>query len=88
MNSGWKVFLLFALMFAAAFGAERMFVPDIVPIAFADEPQPAWAVQTAFVLRTFELMFGAMSIIGFLLMCGVGADKLQEKMKPTGSSIG
>ena len=68
MNSGWKVFLLFAAMCAAALGAEHMFVPDIVPVAFADEPQPSWAVQTAFVLRTFELMFGAMAIIGLLLM--------------------
>jgi hypothetical protein len=88
MNSGWKVFLLFALMFAAAFGAERMFVPDIVPIAFADEPQPSWAVQTAFILRTLELMFGAMAIMGFLVMCGAIADKLQAKLKPTVPSIG
>jgi hypothetical protein len=77
MNSGWKVFLLFALMFAAAFAAECVFVPNIVPVAFADDPQPAWAVLTAFLLRTLELMSGTMAIIGLLVMFGVLAERLR-----------
>ena len=40
MNEGWKMFWLFSLVFAAALGAERTFEPDIVPVAFADVPQP------------------------------------------------
>ena len=47
MNDGWKVFWLFSVVFAAAFGAERTFVPDVVPVAFADLPQPLWTVGTA-----------------------------------------
>jgi hypothetical protein len=68
MKGGWKLFLLFAAIFALAFGAERMFLPDIVPIAFADEPQPLWAVETAFILRAIELMSGSVVVIALGLM--------------------
>jgi hypothetical protein len=78
MNSGWKVFFLFAAVFAAAMGLERTFVPDVVPIAFADDPQPSWMVQTAFLLRSLELMTGSVALIALLLMFGVWAEKLRE----------
>jgi len=78
MNSGWKVFFLFAAVFAAALGLERTFVPDVVPIAFADVPQPSWMVQTAFLLRSLELMTGSVAMIALLLMFGVWAEKLRE----------
>ncbi|MGA2057657.1 MAG: hypothetical protein ABSG88_20410 [Bradyrhizobium sp.] len=77
MNPGWKVFWLFAVVFAVALGLERTFVPDVVPIAFADDPQPSWMVQTAFLLRTIELMTGTVALIALLLMFGVWADKLR-----------
>ena len=95
MNPGWKVFWLFAVVFAVALGLERTFVPDVVPIAFADEPQPSWMVQTAFLLRTLELMTGAVALIALLLMFGVWADRLRgahrsvrEGLKADGPSIG
>jgi hypothetical protein len=78
MNPGWKAFWLFAVVFAVALGLERTFVPDVVPIAFADEPQPHWAVQAAFVLRTIELMSGSVALIALLLMLGVWADRLRQ----------
>jgi hypothetical protein len=78
MNSGWKVFFLFAAVFAAAMGLERTFVPDVVPIAFADVPQPSWMVQTAFLLRSLELMTGSVALIALILMFGVWAEKLRE----------
>ena len=68
MNPGWKVFWLFAAIFAAALGAERHFVPDIVPIAFADVPQSFWALQAAFVLRTIELITGIAAAYAFGVM--------------------
>jgi hypothetical protein len=78
MNEGWKVFWLFSVVFAAAFGAERTFVPDIVPVAFADVPQPLWAIGTAVVLRVLELISGSVSLIALILMCGVGAEHLRR----------
>jgi hypothetical protein len=77
MNSAWKVFWLFAAVFAAALGLERTFVPDVVPVAFADEPQ-SWMVQTAFLLRALELMTGSVAMIALVLMFGVWAEKLRE----------
>jgi hypothetical protein len=68
MKAGWGVFLLFTVVFGVAFGAERIFVPDIVPIAFAEAPQPQWAVQTAFFLRTIELMAAAVATIALALL--------------------
>jgi len=95
MNPGWKVFWLFALVFAVALGLERTFVPDVVPIAFADEPQPSWMVQTAFLLRTLELMTGTIALIALILMFGVWADRLRaeqgsvrEGLKADGPTIG
>jgi hypothetical protein len=90
MNPGWKVFWLFAAMFAAALGLERTFVPDVVPIAFADEPQPSWMVQTAFLLRALELMTGSVAFIALILMFGVWADKLrqmQQRLKTARQTI-
>lgn len=91
MNAGWKVFWLFAAVFAVAIGLERTFVPDIVPVAFADEPQPSWAVQTAFVLRSLEFMTGSVSLIALVLMLGVWADRLRQvpaRLKATRPTIG
>jgi hypothetical protein len=78
MNAGWKVFWLFAAVFAAALGLERTFVPNVVPIAFADKPQPLWMVESAFVLRALELMTGSVALIALLLMLGVWADRLRQ----------
>jgi len=73
MNEGWKAFWLFAVFFAAAFGAERTFVPNVVPVAFANEPQALWAVETAFVLRAIELMSGSVALAAFVLTLGAWA---------------
>jgi hypothetical protein len=80
MRAGLIFFLLFAVVFGVALGAERLWVPDIVPIAFAEEPQPGWAVQLAFLLRTIELMAAAVSIIALAVMFGAWANsKLRHR---------
>jgi hypothetical protein len=73
MNAGWKVFWLSVAVFGAALGVERLFVPDIVPIAFAEEPQPGWAVQLAFLLRTVELMTAVVAILALVLSLAMWA---------------
>jgi len=47
-----KALLLFALIFAAAYLARALIVPDVVPIA--DRPQPGWQVQVAFLLTSVQ----------------------------------
>jgi hypothetical protein len=79
MNAGWKVFWLSLVVFGTALGAERLFVPDIVPIVFAEEPQPGWAVQLAFLLRSVELMTAVVAILALILLLGTWArDRLRS----------
>jgi len=73
MNAGWKILLLAAVIFGAAFGAERMLVPGGVPVAFAERPQPLWSLETAFVLRAIELMAAGVAVIALILMLGAWA---------------
>ena len=70
MNPGWKVFWLSLAIFGIALGAERLFVPGIVPIAFAEKPQPGWAVQFAFLLRSVELTTATVAILALVLLLG------------------
>jgi hypothetical protein len=73
LNAGWKVFWLSLVVFGTALGAEQLFVPDIVPIAFAEEPQPGWAVQLAFLLRSMELMTAIVALLALVLLLGTWA---------------
>ena len=79
MKAGWKIFLLFAAVFTLALGTERLFVADVVPVAFADEPQPLWSVETAFVLRAIELMSAGVAIISLVLMLLAWARQLARR---------
>jgi hypothetical protein len=81
MNAGCKVFLLFTAVFAAAFGAERMLVPHIVPIAYAEEPQPLWSVGAAFVLRAIELMSAGVAVAALVVAVGAWAQRLRGQAR-------
>jgi len=73
INVGWKIVFVAAAVFGLAFGAERLFVPDVVPVGFAEEPQSLWSVQVAFVLRSVELMAAGAGGIALVLMFGAWA---------------
>jgi len=79
MKSAWKLFFLFAAVFALAFAAERLLVPHVVPIGLGDEPQPPWSVEIAFVLRAIELMSAAVAIISLVLMLLAWARQLMQR---------
>jgi energy-coupling factor transporter transmembrane protein EcfT len=57
------MFCLSAAVLAAALGLAHLLVPDVVPVAFAEEPQSSWAVMTAFMLRAIELIAAGVAII-------------------------
>jgi hypothetical protein len=58
-----KTFLLFALIFSVAYVARILTVPEIVPIADAEES--SWQVQIAFALTSVQNvgLFGMILII-------------------------
>ena len=62
-----------AAVFGLAFGAERLWVPDVVAVGFAKEPQPLWSLETAFVLRAIELMAAGVAGIALVLLLGAWA---------------
>ena len=82
MKPVWKLFLLFVAVFAMALAAEQVFVPQVVPVAFADEPQPLWSVETAFVLRAIELMSAGVAIISLVLILLAWARQLTQRQPP------
>jgi hypothetical protein len=73
MKAGWTIFWLAAIIFAVAFGAAWLLVPDVVPVGYADEPRPSCAVLTAFLLRAIELTAAWVAAIAFVVMFGVWA---------------
>jgi hypothetical protein len=82
MNAGWKIFLLSLAVFAIAFGAERLLVPHIVPIGFAEEPQPLLMVETAFVLRAIELIAGSVAALSLVITLGAWLRTATSKRPP------
>jgi len=70
MRAAWTIFCLSLLILAAAIGLAHLLVPDVVPIAFAEEPQPSWAVMTAFMLRAIELIAAGLALIALAALAG------------------
>lgn len=70
MREGWRLFLISALVLAVVFTMEKLWVPGIVPVAWAEEPQPLWAVETAFVLRSLELLAGGVALLSLTFLLG------------------
>lgn len=79
MKSGLRVFWVFAAVFAVAFVLERTVVPHVVPVAFAEQPQPLWQVETAFIIRALELMSGGVAVIALGLMLAAWARRLGHR---------
>ncbi|UWU79153.1 hypothetical protein N2603_12040 [Bradyrhizobium huanghuaihaiense] len=75
MRAALKMFCLSVAVLAAAVVIAQLLVPDIVPIAFAEEPQPAWAVMTAFALRAIELIAAAVAVIALAMLAGMCAQR-------------
>ncbi|WP_027556828.1 hypothetical protein [Bradyrhizobium sp. Cp5.3] len=71
MSAGWKVFWLSAVVLAVALGLAHLLVPDVVAVGYADEPQPSWAVLTAFLLRAIELIAAWVAVIALSIQAGM-----------------
>jgi hypothetical protein len=82
MRAGWKIVCLSVVVFAVACGLARLLVPDVVPIGYAREPQPSWAVMTAFVLRAIELTAAWVAVIALAVLAGA---RLRQLLRPAPS---
>jgi hypothetical protein len=63
MTAALKLFVLSSLTFVTTFAAERLLVPNVVPIAWGNEPQSLWAVEGAFMLRSIEITAAVVAAI-------------------------
>jgi hypothetical protein len=81
MKAGWKIVWLSAVVLAISFGAERLLVPDVVPVGYANEPQASWAVLTAFVLRAIELTAAWVGAIALVLMLGFLGESVARSLR-------
>ncbi len=89
VSAGWKMFWLAAATGAIAFVAARVLVPDVVPVGYAEEPQPSWAVLTAFVLRAIELTSLWVAAIALCVMLGAKLKRIiwpDSRHRPSRSS--
>ena len=68
MRIFFKAFMLFALIFSAAYIARMLTVPNVIPIA--DGEQSGWQVQIAFVLTSVQNIglfgMGLVMLVGLL----------------------
>lgn len=84
MSAGWKIFWLSAAVFAIAFAAGRLLVPDIAPVANAS--QPSRAAMTALALRAIELTAAWLAIMSASIMTGAWVkDRLRRPHRDTPS---
>jgi len=70
MRAAWTIFCLSAIILAVAAGLAHLLVPDVVPVAFAEEPQSPWAVMAAFVLRAIELIAAFVAAFALVVLGG------------------
>ena len=82
MRAYLKLLLLFAVTAGAAWLASRTFVPDAMPVA--DSEQPQWYLQTAFVLRSIELI----GLGGMVLVLAAALAVWFGKRSDTPSAVG
>lgn len=66
-----QLLLLCVAVFSVSFAIRHLLLPDVVPVGFAEEAQPLWAVQLAFLLRALEQMAGLGGLM--LLIAAFGA---------------
>jgi hypothetical protein len=68
MRIFFKAYLLFALIFSAAYIARMLTVPNVIPIA--DGEQSGWQVQIAFLLTSVQNIglfgMGLVMLVGLL----------------------
>jgi lysylphosphatidylglycerol synthetase-like protein (DUF2156 family) len=78
MRSILRLLIGAIVVYAAAMAAQRFFVPNVVAIAATEEPQPLWALETAFVLRSIE---NIALFVAIILIALIAAQWVRRRMQ-------
>jgi H+/gluconate symporter-like permease len=81
--TGLKLLVLSLATWAAAFAARQALVPNIVPIAWADEPQALWAVEAAFLLRAIENIAAAVTVVALIVLATGWIERVRRRHQRT-----
>jgi hypothetical protein len=75
LQASLMLLLVSIAVFAAAVVARLTFLPDVLPIAAMDDPQPLWALEAAFLLRAIENIaaLGAVVVLAAVVAHWAGA---------------
>lgn len=74
-----KLFVLSLVAFALAFATRRMFLWNVMPVSWEQQPQPAWALETAFLLRSIENIAAAVAAIVLACALALWIDRWRRK---------
>ncbi len=70
-----RLFIVSLVVFAAAFALRRIFLWDVMPVSWDQEPQSLWALGTAFLLRSVENIASVVAAIVLAFVCTLGLDR-------------
>ncbi len=69
-----RLMVLSLLVFAAAFALRRIFLWDVMPVSWDQEPTALWQLGLAFLLRSIENLAVAVGAIALALGAGLAID--------------
>ena len=77
-----KLLILSLVAFAAAFVLRRLFLSDVMPVSWDQEPQSLWALGAAFLLRSIENIASVVAAIALAFVCTRGLDRWRGSPPP------
>jgi len=82
LRAACKLFVLSLLVFATAFALRRVFLWDVMPVSWDQEPQSLWALGAAFLLRSVENVASVIAAIGLAFVCMLWFDRWRGHAPP------
>jgi len=83
MNGMLKLLLLSLTVFVGLSALDYFVMPPTAPVAWGNDPQPLWQVETAFMLRALENI-SAMIVLGIVLLAA--AFYIRRRLRPGAQS--
>ena len=82
LRDAWVLFVLSLVVFATALALRRMFLWDVMPVSWDQEPQSLWALGAAFLLRSIENIASVVAAIVLAFVCTLYLDRWRGHAPP------
>jgi hypothetical protein len=77
-----RLLILSLVVFTAAFALRRLFLWDVAPVSWDQDPQSLWALGAAFMLRSIENVASVVVAIVLAFVCTLGLDRWRGHPRP------